>query len=134
MPIICPFVAAAPTADEALEMAMRGQGMLGIGGATGAGKAAKAGYHGIPFTLMPAVYASHAVLSVLAMAFEYFISCGVAIGALARMSGPSGGPTTWPPTAVTALITTPTIVAALCHWLQAEQIALQMPSRYFPIT
>lgn len=52
------------------------------------------------------------------------------MGAPAMIKGVSGGPTTWPPTAVTALTTTPVSTARLCHWLHAEQIALQIPSMY----
>src|SRR5215813_730294 len=108
--------------------AANGQGTLGAGGATGDGTAAKAGYQGMPVTLTVAVKVSQAVPSTVAMTLEYFISCGVDLGADARMSGVQGGPTICPPVAVTALITTPTMVAAVCHWLQAEQMAEQMPS------
>ena len=61
------------------------------------------------------------------------ISIGVDLGADARISGVHGGPTIWPPVAVTALITMPTIVAAVCHWLHAEQIAEHVPSMNEPI-
>src|SRR3954468_7935732 len=112
--------------------AANGQGTLGIGGATGEGTAAKAGYQGMPVTLTVAVKVSQAVPSTVAITFEYFISCGVPFGAEARLRGVQGGPMICPPTAVTALITTPTMVAAVCHWLQAEQMAEQTPSMYEP--
>src|SRR5262245_62803084 len=87
----------------------------------------------MPVTLTVEVNVSHDVPITCAMTFEYFISIGVAFGAEARISGVHGGPTIWPPIAVTALITTPTIVAAVCHWLHAEQIAEQVPSMNLPI-
>ena len=48
-------MAAAPTAAAAVEIAISGVGTLGVGGVTGPGNAANAGYHGMPGTLMPAV-------------------------------------------------------------------------------
>ena len=113
--------------------AANGQGTLGAGGATGLGTAANAGYQGMPVTLTVAVKLSHAVPITWAITLEYFISIGVDLGAEARISGVHGGPTIWPPTAVTALITMPTMVAAVCHWLHAEQIAEQVPSMNDPI-
>src|SRR5688572_2945283 len=110
--------------------AANGHGTLGAGGATGEGTAANAGYHGMPVTLTVAVKLSHAVPITVAMVLVYFNSCGVALGPDARISGVHGGPTIWPPTAVTALMTTPTMVALDCQVLHAEQMALQMPSMY----
>src|SRR5688500_7413994 len=98
---------------------MTGHGTFGVGGAIGPGNAANAGYHGMPGTLIVSVYCSHAVPIAVAIAFVYFISIGVDIAPFARISGVHGGPTTLPPTAVTALTTTPTIVAADCHVLHA---------------
>src|ERR1044072_3511052 len=127
MPIICPFVTEAEIETGTCISAANGHGTFGAGGATGDGTAANAGYHGMPMTLTVAVNESHAVPSVFAIAFEYFISIGEAFGALARISGPSGGPTICPPIATGPLITTPTSVEAVCHWLHAEAIAEQMP-------
>ena len=103
------------------------------GGAIGLGSAANAGYHGRPGTLTVAVKVSHAVPITLAITLEYLSSIGVDLGADARISGVHGGPTICPTDAVTALITTPTIVAAVCHWLHAEQIADDTPSMKLPI-
>src|SRR3569833_461742 len=69
----------------------------------------------------------------IAITYEYFISAGVFFGAVARISGVSGGPTSCPPTAVTALITTPTIVVAVCHCVHALQIADVVSSMNLPI-
>ena len=69
----------------------------------------------------------------VAITLEYFSSMGDALGAEARMSGCSGGPTICPTEATGPETTMPTIVAAVCHWLQAEQIAEQVPSMKAPI-
>src|SRR3569833_3011989 len=95
--------------------AANGTGVFGTGGAIGEGTAAYAGYQGRPGILTVAVNDNHAVPMTFAITFEYFISAGVFFGADARISGVSGGPTSRPPTAETALITTPTIVVAVCH-------------------
>src|SRR5438067_4948050 len=87
----------------------------------------------MPGILTVAVNESHAVPITVAITLEYFISFAVFFGADARMSGVIGGPTSWPPAAVTALITTPTIVVADCHWLHAEQIAEHVSSMNAPI-
>src|SRR3989442_8529436 len=54
-PTIFPFSAAALMLASTCVNAATGQGMFGVGGATGAGNAAKAGYHGIPGTFILAV-------------------------------------------------------------------------------
>src|SRR5438874_10564037 len=95
--------------------AANGTGTFGTGGATGLGTAANAGYIGMPAIFTVAVNDSHDVPITVAITFEYFISFADALGADARISGVIGGPTSWPPAAVTALITTPTIVVADCH-------------------
>src|ERR1041384_47220 len=132
-PIICIFITLHEIDTGTWVSAATGQGPLGIGGASGPGNAANAGYQGMPVTLTVAVKLSHAVPITCAITLEYFISIGLDLGADARISGVHGGPTIWPPIAVTALITTPTIVAAVCHWLHAEQIAEQVPSMNAPI-
>ena len=106
----------------------RGHGMLGIGRATGDGTAAKDGYQGSPGTLMVEVNASHAVPNTLAMMLVSFHFSGLLLGPPDWIKGIQGGPTTWPPVAVTPLMTTPIKVAELCHVAHAEQIASQIPS------
>src|SRR5262245_11163268 len=97
--------------------AANGQGTLGIGGATGLGTAANAGYHGMPATLTVLVKVSHDVPITWAITLEYLSSIGVALGADIMISGVHGGPTIWPPDAVGPAMITPTMVDMLCHWL-----------------
>src|SRR5687768_10203274 len=121
MPIIWPFIALAPTSAAACVSATTGHGMFGIGGATGPGNAANAGYHGMPGTLIVAVYESHDVPITFATVVVYLRSIGLSLGPCARMSGVSGGPTTWPTLAVGPMTITPTIVAVDCQVLHALQ-------------
>ena len=52
----------------------------------------------------------------------------VLLGALAMISGNNGGPTTCPRVATGPMIIIPVMLAMLCHWPHAEQIASQIPS------
>src|SRR5690606_35777210 len=94
IPTICCFMVAGMIDAVTCVSAITGHGMFGVGGATGLGIAANSGYHGMPGTLIVAVYDSHAVPSSVASAFVYFISIGVLLGPLASMSGVHGIPTT----------------------------------------
>src|SRR2546425_5227238 len=109
---------------------INGLGMLGVGGAIGPGNAANAGYHGRPGTLTDAWNCVHCKPIPAAMALA---RVGKLVRAWDMIRGVQGGPTIWPPIAVTALTCTPTSVAAVCHDCHAEQIASHIPgikSRY----
>ena len=60
------------------------------------------------------------------------IIIGEVLGAVAMISGVIGGPTITPPAAVIALTMIPAMLAAVCHWLHAEQIAEHMSSMNLP--
>ena len=93
MPTICPLSTLALIDTGTCVSAANGIGMFGVGGATGDGNAAKAGYHGKPGTFTVAVNESHAVPITFATTFVYFSSIGVSLGPDARISGVHGGPT-----------------------------------------
>src|SRR5688572_12241719 len=107
------FKASLETTDEVMVNVTIGLGVLGMGGATGEGIAANAGYQGNPGTDMEAVSWSHASPNPVATLCESFNPVGF-FGLCARISGAHGGPTTLPPEAVTPLTTTPIKVADDC--------------------
>ena len=91
----------------------------------GPGNAAKEGYIGRAGIDTVDCHIMNAMLKPVATAVERRISSGVPFGAVARISGSSGGPTSVPPVATTALMLTPLIVAASCHWFHAVVTAVE---------
>ncbi len=98
---------------------------LGVGGATGEGTAANAGYQGKPGTEMELVSCSQAPPKPAAMLCVSFNASGLWHGPRARIRGIHAGPTTLPPEAVTALMVTPTKLAAARHVAHAKQMAAE---------
>ena len=124
MPTICCFITSGVIDAVHLRERRDRHGTFGVGGATGDGHAANAGYHGMPGTLTVAVYVSHAVPMHVRDRARVLHLHRRRLRALREDQRRPRRADDLPPTRSTALIMTPTIVAAVCHWLHAEQIAL----------
>src|ERR1019366_2304707 len=108
---------------------MKEAGMLGVGGATGAGNAANDGYHGSPGTVTLAASADHCCSIPLAAASRItaFHPTQPATDGARAINGSSAGPCSRPPLAVAAWIRTSTSPADCRYILKPKSMASMMP-------